>query len=154
MASEKKIYPKFKAVAKGGRLYLEDEAQFSEYLVMLEGKNLHVIAKPATKDRSRQEEKYYHAVVVNLIAQAMDIMPQEAHDFLKRMFLLTEERTTSGIRYERVQSTTELSDTAYREYWTKCVNWAALPTSGSGLGHDSGLNLYIPMPNEVDYSSY
>ena len=152
--AEKKIYPKFKATAKGGRLYLDEESKFSEYLVMLDGRNLHVIVKPATKDRSRQEEKYYHAVVVNMIAQAMDIMPQEAHEFLKRMFLLTEERTGNGIRYERVQSTTELSDAAYREYWTKCLNWAALPTLGYGLGQDSGLNLYIPLPNEVDYSSY
>lgn len=54
----------------------------------------------------------------------------------------------------RVLSTTELSDIAYRDYWGKCVQWAVLPTKDEGLGVDSGLGLYIRLPNEVDFENY
>lgn len=151
---ERKIYPKFDAIARGGKLYLDNENKFSQYLLNLEDKTLSVLVKPKTKGRSRQEEKFYHAVVVRMVAEAMDIMDQEAHELLRGFFLNIEEKTDSGIRYERSLSTTELSDKAYREYWEKCIRWAALPTNQSGLGPDSGLELFIPMPNEVDYKDW
>lgn len=154
MATEKKIYPKFRAVASGGKLYLDEESQFSQYLLTLGNKPLSVVVKPATKERSRQEEKYYHAVVVRMVAEAMDLQDQEAHEFLKSLFLRTEEQTKSGLRYERIKSTTELNDLDYRVYWQKCVYWASLPTNPSGLSVGSGLELYIPEPNAVDYESY
>lgn len=174
---ERKIYPKFTAEARDGRLYLENEESYSNYLLSIDRKPLTVIVKPKHKDRSRQEEKFYHAVVVRMVAEAMTIEDQEAHDFLKRMFLkiedsreikvkmlIKDENRTSNVpeekityktvRYERILSTTELSDKAYREYWGKCIHWAALPTKDEGLGFDSGLSLYISFPNEVDYESY
>lgn len=151
---EKKIYPKFTAQASGGRLYLENEAAFSNYLLGLNGKTVEVVVKIPHKHRSRQEEKFYHGVVVRLIAEAMSAEDQEAHDLLRGMFLKYEERTPAGIRYERTLSTTELSDQAYREYWEKCIRWAAQPTKISGLAIDSGLGLYIPYPNECDYENY
>ena len=158
---EKKIYPKFTGTAKGGRLFFDNESQFSKYLLVLDSKPLEIIVKPKHKDRSRQEEKFYHAVVVRMVAEAMGTEDQEAHDFLRGLFLTEEEsrqiETPKGhktIRYERILSTTELSDKAYREYWGKCVSWAALPTKPEGLGIDSGLELYIPMPNEVDFSNW
>ena len=156
--SEKKIYPRWKATVRGGRLYYEDEGRFSTHLIPYEGKTLSVVVKNWTKDRSRQEEKFYHAVVVRLVAEAMSITDQEAHEFLKKMWLTVEEsfRRKDGTRvgYKRVMSTTELSDGAYRMYWEQCIRWAALPTKASGLGPDSGLELVIPYPKEVDYSNY
>ena len=90
-----------------------------------------------------------------MVADEMGIDDQEAHGFLKNLFLKTEERSSNGkYRYVRTTSTTELNDQAYRSYWTKCQRWASLPTKASGLGIDSGLSLYIPDPNEVDYDNY
>jgi len=163
---ERKIYPKWEATARGGRLYYNDEGKFSNHLIPYNGKRLQVIVKPYSKNRSRQEEKFYHAVVVRMVAEAMDISDQEAHEFLKSLFLTVEEskivqrKTMDGmlkmetLRWERVMSTTELNDKAYREYWDKCIHWAALPTKPSGLGQDSGLEIFIPFPNEVDYKDY
>lgn len=150
---ERKIYPKFKATAKGGRLYFEDERRFADYVASLEGVEVQVVVKKWVKQRSRQEEKFYHAVVVRMVAEAMDMDDWQAHDFLKNLFLRVEDKTDSGLRFERVLSTTELSDRAYREYWEKCIKWAALPTDGR-LGYNSGLELYIPYPNEVDYTNW
>lgn len=156
MASiEKKIYPKWRATAKSGRLVIENDEAFANHLVPYEGKDLIVIVRPFFKDRSRQEEKYYHSVVVEMVAEKMEITHDEAHNFLRSMFLRVEDRSSDGkYRYERIMSTTELNDKAYREYWQNCVRWAALPTEPDGLSQDSGLELYIPEPNEVDYSSW
>jgi len=152
---ERKIYPKWKAVARGGRLYYDDEGRFSKHLIPYETKELQVIVKPYSKSRSRQEEKFYHAVPVRMVAEAMDISDQEAHELLRRLHLKTEERSKDGkYRYERIMSTTELNDKAYREYWEKCIHWAALPTKPSGLSQDSGLSLYIPYPREVSYKDW
>jgi hypothetical protein len=158
---ERKIYPKFNAEAKGGRLFFEKESEFSHYLLSIDSKPLEVIVKPKHKDRSRQEEKFYHAVVVRMIAEAMGIEDQDAHEMLRGFFLSEEEsrqiETPKGpkmIRFERILSTTELSDKAYREYWQKCIRWAALPTQPEGLNVNSGLELYIPEPNEVDYQNW
>lgn len=158
---ERKIYPKFKGTVQDGRLIFEDTRSFQNYIASLEGKVVNIIVKVWHKDRSRQEEKFYHAVVARMVAEEMGIDDQEAHNLLKSLFLAEEEskqiETPTGpklYRYKRILSTTELTDKAYREYWEKCIRWAALPTKPEGLSQDSGLELYIPLPNEVDYSDY
>ena len=151
---EKKFYPVFKAKAVGARLYFEDAEKLRDYLFTLADKRLDVVIKKEVKHRSRQEEKYYHGVVVAMVAEAMGIDNQMAHEFLKSLFLRVEEKTAGGFRMERILSTVELSDASYREYWTKCQRWASLPTLPEGLGADSGLELYIPAPNEIDYENY
>ena len=155
---ERKVYPIFKTFVKGGRLYFLDRNGFDRYLSSLEGKRLDLILKTHHKSRSRQEEKYYHAVVVRMVADELGITDQEAHDLLRGLFLRIEERRTTKdgrqVCFVRILSTTELSDVAFREYWNKCLNWAALPTKDEGLGPDSGLGIYIPLPNEVDYADW
>ena len=152
---ERKVYPKWRATVRSGKIIIENDEAFQRHLIPYEGRDMIVIVRPYFKDRSRQEEKYYHAVVVEMIAEAMEITHDEAHNFLRSMFLKVEERSGDGkYRYERIMSTTELNDKAYREYWQKCVRWAALPTDPNGLGPDSGLELYISEPNEIDYESW
>jgi hypothetical protein len=154
MLKERKVYPRFRATAHGGKIYFEDEPRFSEYLLGLEGKTLEAIVRPEPKIRSRQEEKYYHAVVVRMVAEAMGLQDDTAHDFLKNLFLKEEVQTPGGARFTRVLSTTELDDKAYRDYWERCVRWAAQATNPAGLSSESGLELYIPLPGEVAYENY
>lgn len=153
---DKTIYPAWDCGVYNGRVVIKDREVFDKHLIPLEGKdNLQLILKRKVKSRSRQEEKFYHAVVVRMVASHMDITDQEAHEMLKKMFLRTEERTLmvngKAVRYERTMSTTELGDKAYREYWENCIKWASLPTQEDGLGPNSGLGLYIPYPNEADW---
>lgn len=152
--AERKIYPKWNVEIHGGEMLFEKEKEFREHLIPYEGKQMTVTLKNVFKGRSRQEEKYYHAVIVRMVAGAMDVADQEAHEFLKDLFLKVEEQSPAGFRYTRAMSTTELSDKAYREYWEKCRDWAALPTEDEGLSVSSGLGLYIPEPNEIDYEGY
>lgn len=151
---EKDIWPKWPVhVSEDGKILFPNPKQWDDFKVPYYGKDMTLILKKRVKERSRQEEKYYHAVVVRLVAETLEMGRQEAHEFLKAMFLRIEDTTSTGIRYSRIMSTTELSDQAYREYWEKCVKWAALPTMDDGLSEQSGLGIYVPYPNEVDYES-
>lgn len=150
--TEKKFYPKFKGKVSGGVVIYEDQSSYEMYLSTMDGQEVETVTKPPSKERSRHEEKFYYGVVVKMVSEEMCVPPQEAHTLMAKMFLTIEDQSPVGYRYERVQSTTELSDKAYRAYWNQCIAWAALPATGEGLTVNSGLSLYIPMPNEVDYS--
>jgi hypothetical protein len=146
----------FDCAVINGELQIFDQESFYKHLIPFEGaEGLQLVLKKKVKSRSRQEEKYYYAVPVKYVAEAMDITREEAHDFLKDLLLKTEESvvTPSGTvaRYTRTMSTTELGDAAYRDYWGEVLKWAALPTEDEGLSRTSGLGLYIPSPNEVDW---
>lgn len=146
------IIPKWEVeIDLQGKVQVKNQEAWHRFKIPYKGRKMHLILKPIERQRSRQEEKYYHGVVVRMIAEEMAISREETHDMLKNMFLRHEGRTKSGIRYERVQSTTELTDREYREYWERVVQWAGLPTQDDGLGPNSGLGLYIPLPNEVVY---
>jgi hypothetical protein len=156
---ERKIYPKFRAKVNGGRLYFEDEGLFSKGLFPYEGKEVDVIVKPPVKDRSPHEHKYYFAVPIPMIADAMGTSKEDAHELLTHMFLREFEchKNSEGktVKYTRTLSITELSDKAFHEYvFEQVLPWAALPTLDTGLSKESGLELYIPSPNEADFSTY
>lgn len=159
---ENKIYPKWRAdVGEDCKLYIRDRQTFDRHLIPYIGKEVNVIVKDPVKDRSRQEEKYYHAVVCRMVGETLSISRQEAHRLMAELFLKTEEKEKlpdgRTIRYVRVMSTTELGDKRYDEYvFKECVPWAALPApeEGEELDTEHGLGLYIPLPNEVDYEQY
>lgn len=149
---EKTFWPNWPVkIDEKGVLHFQNRVEWDRFKIPYYGKDMVLVLKTPSKDRSRQEEKFYHAVVVAMVAEEMDLGRQEAHEFLKGLFLRVEGRTTSGFRYERVMSTTELTDRQYRSYWEKCIQWAAQPTWDDGLGESSGLGLIIPYPNEVWY---
>jgi len=155
----KHIYPNWPAtIDSRGKIHIKEKEKFDQFTALYAGnENMSVTVKPYRKARSRQEEKYYHAVPKMMIAEAMDIEPEQAHEFLCKMFLTTEETAIVAgkkIRYNRVKSTTELDDKQYREFLTRINRWASLPTGDDGLNQDSGLSLYIPDPNEADYENY
>lgn len=154
---DRAVVPAWDIMIVDNEIVIDDKDAFHKHLIPLEGReNYQMIIKKKIKNRSRQEEKYYHAVPVKFVAEAMDITRDEAHEFLKAMFLKSEESVVlpdgSIVRYERIMSTTELSDARYREYWEEVIRWAALPTLEDGLHKGSGLELYIPYPNEVEWS--
>jgi hypothetical protein len=155
----KHIYPTWRTkITEDGKILIDKRQEFDKYALNYSGnENMAIILKPYRKSRSRQEEKYYHAVVKTMVAEAMDIEPEQAHEFLCKMFLTKEEKSKvngKDMRYKRVMSTTELNDRQYRDFWQRIVKWASLPTQDYGLDQESGLEIYIPEPNEADYEEY
>ena len=152
----KHIYPVFRAkVDASGRVLIEDREAFDNYARQYcEKENMSIILKPYRKQRSRQEEKYYHAVTKMMIAEALGMYPEEAHTFLCNLLLTIEEsKVINGktVRFKRTRSTTELDNVEYQDFWKRANQWASLPTQDGGLDIDSGLGLYIPDPNEADW---
>ncbi len=160
MAKQQALYPIWRAhVDTSGVLYVTDAKNFDIYLEKFKDKDVLVTVKRVSKDRSNKEERYCWRVVYELIAQAMETSREEAHELCKTLFLTEEESTTLKdgrvIRYKRTKSTTELNDKEYHTYiFEKVIPWAALPTEDTGLGQNSGLGIYIPLPNEVDYDQF
>lgn len=155
----KHIYPTWPVdIDPNGKVEVKDKEQFEVYARNYAGnEKMKIVLKPFNKARSRQEEKYYHAVTKTMVAEAMDIEPEEAHEFLCRLLLTVEETAEVNgkkIRYTRTKSTTELDDEQYRDFWQRANRWASLPTQDYGLDINSGLEIYIPDPNEADYSNY
>lgn len=154
----KHIYPVFKGeVDDKGKMTILRKKKMAEYIARYAGKTLGVTIKPYKKPRGRQEEKYYHAVPKMMVAEAMDLEPEDAHAFLCKLFLTVEEmKVINGkeVRYTRVRSSTELDSKQYSEWNRKIRMWASLPTGDHGLNQTSGLELYIPEPNEADYEDY
>ncbi|MES2216657.1 MAG: hypothetical protein V4481_05185 [Patescibacteria group bacterium] len=152
---EAKIWPKFPVtISEKGEVLFHDKDAWDSFKVPFHGKEMDIILKNRVKERSRQEEKYYWAVVVRMVAEEMSVSRQEAHNTMASIFLTVEEKSPAGFRYKRVLSTTELSDKRYDEYiFKECVPWASLPTGDDGLNADSGLDIYLPLPNEIDYEN-
>lgn len=154
---DKQIVPAWDCGVINNEVVIKDREAFDRHLIPYEGmENLQLVLKKKVKPRSRQEEKFYRAVVVVKVAEALSITEDEAHEILKHLFLREEERSVlpdgKVIRYMRTMSTTELGDRAYRKFWEDVIRWAALPTLDEGLATSSGLGIYIPYPNEADWS--
>jgi ribosomal protein S25 len=74
-------------ISENGEIRFEDKEKWEKNKANFTGKKADLILKKQVKDRSRQEEKYFHGVVCQMIAEEMGIAPQEAKEFLKELFL-------------------------------------------------------------------
>ena len=72
-----------------------------------------------------------------MVAEEMGLIPDEAHDYLKSLFLKMGVEIKSK-RFEVVRSTALLSTEEFEAYAEKCRQWAS-----------AELNVYIPLPGEV-----
>ena len=132
--------PVFFGQVKHGKLKLDKQAKFNEYLVSLNGVVKLVLGRWSDKEkRSLAQNNYYHGVIVKLVANEMGfLVPDDAHNYLRSLFL-KKGVDANGKRYEIIGSTTALNPQEFEEYTEKCRLWAA-----------QELNLVIPLPNEVE----
>ncbi len=78
-------------------------------------------------------------MIVAMVAEEMGLIPDEAHDYLKCLFLKRGVKV-KGKRYEIIKSTSLLSTEEFEAYAEKCRQWAS-----------AELNVYIPLPNEIEW---
>ena len=129
----KHIYPTWPVtIDPNGIVEVKDKERFEEFARIYAGnERMKIVLKPFNKARSRQEEKYYHAVTKTMVAEAMDLEPEQAHEFLCKLLLTVEESTEINgktVRYTRTKSTTELDDVQYRDFWQRANRWASFPS--------------------------
>lgn len=88
--------------------------------------------------RSLNQNKYYWAVVVSILASELGYFKDEMHDILRRKFLgYTRLNPLSGAEEMFAKSTTDLNTQEMEEYMDNIRVWAI-----------SEMEIYIPMPNE------
>jgi len=133
----KHILTLFYGIAREGKISLQDKSGFQRLLEKYEGREIVLTLKPASTIRTNAENRYYRGVIVRMVAEEMKILPDEAHDYLKGLFLKVGVEVR-GKRYEIIRSTTALSIPEFEDYCEDCRMWAA-----------SELNVVIPLPNEV-----
>ena len=133
----KGILALFYGIVRNGKLALENKEGFERTLQSYEGREVAVWLKPAEQIRTSAENRYYWGVIVRMIAEEMGIIPDDAHDFLKNLFLKVGVEK-NGKRWEIARSTATLSVNEFEDYCEKVRMWAA-----------SELETQIPLPNEI-----
>jgi hypothetical protein len=130
--------PHLPATIKQGKLHFDNLEQFKDYLrTFPDEKRVEVTVDKVKHPRSNQQNRYYHGVVVKLIAKHTGYPVEDVHQALKTMFL------TKDIWFNKrgltiTGSSAALDTVAFVEYTEKCRVWA-----------NEFLGLNVPLPGEV-----
>lgn len=129
------LNPLFPGNVKGGKLHLERRDLFDKYLQGLEGLNVTCKVEKIKKDRSNKQNRYYNGVVLKILGKELGYDRDEMHDVCRGMFLVDNSR-----RFPTLKSTKQLTTVEMEEYLSDIRQWAS-----------RDLNIYIPLPNEVEW---
>jgi|ERR1035441_1766414 hypothetical protein len=79
--------PIFEGQVNGdGKLLVDKGEKLKQYLAGLNGKRVQVMVEKIKHSRTNGQNRYYHGVVVKLIAQHTGHDPEMIHELLKQMF--------------------------------------------------------------------
>ena len=132
-----RLNPKFKFIVKGGVATVPELEKRMMFIRSLpDGEYEEIIRKPK-KQRSNEQNRYFHGVIVKLISEGIGYSPDETKTLLKMMFLLVEKNG-----FVTCRETKDLSTVEQEEFNEHCRRWAA-----------AELSINIPLPNEVDYTT-
>jgi hypothetical protein len=120
---------------KKGQFKPYDPIAFRLQFAKHEGQDIEVLVRKPKRTRTDSQRKYYFGVIVALIAEEMGDNKNDVHEALKIKFLYD----LSG-EFPKVKSTSDLTTVEEEEYHSEIRMWAS-----------SFLNMYIPLPNEVNY---
>ncbi|MGF7219071.1 hypothetical protein GGR92_005251 [Spirosoma lacussanchae] len=115
----------------GGKLSIVEREKFYQSLSAFADCEISLTVKALEPQRSNSQNRYYHGIVVKMIAEAMseaygeDVDVDEAHEHLKSMFNLRTIETANGYTVKMPGSTKRLSTVEFSTYVDKCRMWAA-----------------------------
>lgn len=112
----------FVGVVQNGKLRLDFRRQFDAYLTRFEGHEVEVEVRKRRSKRSGQQNKYWHGVVVALLAEHCGYSKDEMHEALKAKFLATEDLALGLIK---IGSTAKLSTAGFADLIDRVSLWAA-----------------------------
>lgn len=132
--------PIFRAKRKDNTFHVFNKERFDTYLKTLP-EDIEVIVRAYRNTRSLNQNRYYHGVVVKLIADHTGQPADDIHEILKARSVITKTCVSfKGKVYGITKSTTSLTTTEMEEYLSDCRKWAW-----------DELEIAIPIPNEVDF---
>jgi len=127
------IVPKFIADVVNGKAILRDPEAYRKYIENFKGSPVQIVISKVRRDRSGNQNRYYHGVVIKLLCDYSGDDPDSMHDTMRMMFL----KVPTALGFETIRSTKDLSTVEFEEYLEKIRVWAAV-----------NLSVYIPLPNE------
>ena len=101
---------KFAGKIKNGKLTLDDNLGFKDYLYLIEG-DVHLEIKVAEKVRSPQQNAYYR-VIIRILSKELGYTEQEMHETIKK-------------KYD-IESTKQLSMEEFTELLEQIKRWAVI----------------------------
>ena len=128
----------FARVDDNGVIQGLDRKKFArEVKELFSGKSIEITVRRKKKHRSVQQNRYYW-LVVTILSDYTGFTKDEMHAILRSKFLRAEKvNEDTGVVYEYVKSTTELTTVEYEEYLDDVRRFAA-----------QEFNMNVPMPNE------
>ncbi len=122
-----------------GKLEFAEQDALSKHLKSLGDVGEAIFRKSKSK-RSKNQNDYYHGVVIKILSDETGNDPETIHEFIKLKFIpvYAKLKYTGGNLVGG--STTKLSVKEFEELMEKVRAWALM---------DEGI--VIPLPNEVDY---
>lgn len=136
-----KHIPKFHGVIKDGKFSPKDPKSFINHANALEGLQVTVVMtkyKPYSQ-RSNEQNRYYHGVVVKLLSEEIGYTSDEMHEAIKYKFL-GEHRKIKKTEIVVPISTADLNTVDFESFLSEVRSWAS-----------SELSVFIPLPNEVPF---
>ena len=140
-----KIVPIFQGSVEKGVLKLDNAESFRKYLATLHG-DVRVSVRQRSRPRTNNENSYYWAVVVQMIADELGMGPDKVHEVIKMKFLRQSavvKVKDKAVQVEMTRSTATLSTVEFEKLMTDVRAWAA-----------TDLDIHIPLPNEVEFGKY
>lgn len=119
-----------------GKFVPHDFNSFRHAHILLEGQDAEVTIDRRKRQRSNQQNRYYHGVIVPILADHFGYTAEEMHEALKFEFLKVHEDKPLAT----VRSTASLSTVEWEEFMSRVREWSSIH-----------YNVYLPEPNEVDY---
>ncbi len=133
---------KFKGTITMG-LFLPDKPEaWKNHVEKFEGQEVwgSVAKFKPYQQRSNEQNRYYHGVVVKILSEEIGYLPAEMHEVLKYEFLTKEITSGKGHTTKIVGSTATLSTGEMEDFLAKVRTWASVKMS-----------IFIPVPNEVPF---
>ena len=134
-----KITQKFTVHIEDGKMRWDNIQKFKKFIEGKTDGQYFLTVKKKIKKGTQKQQRYYFGVIVRMICDEVGYTElEDVHLFLRNKFL-----TVNNGVISIVKSTTDLTTAEKEEYYSKCRMWSS-----------SELNIYIPLPNEVDTPEY
>lgn len=125
----------FRGRIEGGKLKLDHRDEFAALVKRLDGKEVELTLRRHRRQRSRNQNRYLHAVVIPILAKHCGYDDEEMKTALKLRFLRCGDSEVNGL--PRVRSTADLTTAEMAEFIDRIRQLAA------------EMGCSIPSPNEV-----
>lgn len=129
---------------ENGKLKLDNRERFDIDAQSFEGQRVYVTISKETKNRSNNQNAYYWGVIVKMASDESGYTPDEIHElFLAETFGYHTAQINKTILIIPNKRSSKLNTTEFEEL---CETARMLASKE--------YNLYIPLPNEVEYANY